>query len=100
MIVPQEDGPARYLMELDPGDLVQVRFVAFEFVRSEGWDLPIRPGEVLQLIEERSDGVMVARPDGSRIFVPEDCARLIGVQRAGPHLEAGPSPHRDVARGA
>lgn len=100
MIVPQGEGSTRYLVELEPGDLAQVRFVAFEFVRTEGWDLPIRPGEVLQLIEERSEGVIVARPDGSRIFVPQECARLIGVQKAGPHLESPGTRRRELLRNA
>lgn len=88
MIAFHQTRPAtRCLYDAAPGDLVEVGLIAFDFVRTACWHLAIRPGEILQCVERRPEGVLAARSDGSRVRVPHECARFIGVRHLEGHLD-------------
>jgi len=80
MIAPGPTPSPRYLEDSSPGDLFRVRLVAFEFVPWSCWNLAVRVGDLLFYMEKRSDGILVARPDGERLLIPQACTRFIGVQ--------------------
>jgi len=80
MIAPDPDSTPHYLENSASGDLLRVRLVPFEFVPWPCWHLKIRVGDLLLYFEKQADGVLVARPDGRQLLIPQDCTRFIGVQ--------------------
>lgn len=95
MISRARDKTPRSLSDASPGDVVRVRLIVFELVRSRCWDLPLREGDTLQLVDASDAGVVVSRLDGSRLVVPSECALFIGVET----IAAGaPSTEQPAAR--
>lgn len=91
MIARIPDSPPLCLADATPGDLVQVRLIVFELVRSRCWHLPLREGDTLRFVQSGDETVTVARLDGSQVDVPHECARFIGVQRLTAKREPEPA---------
>jgi hypothetical protein len=81
MNTPRRTPSGRYLEDTEPGDLVRVRLVAFEFVPFSCWDLRILVGDLLLHLDSSSEEMVLAHSDGRRFRIPRECARFIGVQR-------------------
>lgn len=79
MIARAPEPSPRCLSDAEPGDLVRVRLIVFELVRSRCWDLPLREGDMLQYIDGGGRDITVARLDGTRVLVPYECARFVGI---------------------
>lgn len=80
MIVPDHRMPTPSLAGLDLGDIVEIRVILFDLVRSHCWGMNIAVGDVVQCLGTKNGHVLVARADGSRTSVPEECAAFIGVE--------------------
>jgi hypothetical protein len=85
------ESPPLCLADAKPGDLVQVRLIVFELVRSRCWHLPLREGDTVRFVETGDEAVTVSRLDGTHLAVPSECARFIGVERIPVHEDA-PTP--------
>jgi hypothetical protein len=79
-MLPESRMPARSLASLELGDLVEIRVILFELVRSQCWGLRISEGDVVQCLGNGDGFVTVARADGSRTEISEECAAFIGVE--------------------
>lgn len=88
--------PPRCLSDSEPGDLLQVRLIVFELVRSRCWDLTLREGDLLRYIEDVEAGVAVSTLDGTRVTVPHECARFIGVRLLSQETRAAPRRERRI----
>jgi hypothetical protein len=80
VILRESRMPARSLASLELGDLVEIRVILFELVRSQCWGLRISEGDVVQCLGNGDGFVTVARADGSRTDISEECAAFIGVE--------------------
>jgi hypothetical protein len=62
------------------GDLVQLDALGEPPVSNGGVLLGLREGEVVQCLRNDAFGVLVVRPDGTRVLVPRSGARQVGVR--------------------
>jgi hypothetical protein len=91
VIVDNHATSPRCLSDSKPGDLLQVRLIVFELVRSRCWDLTLQEGDLLRYVEDVEGGIRISRLDGTRVTVPLECARFIGVRLV-------PQETRDIRR--
>lgn len=76
----QRNTPPRYLVEVTPGDRIQVRMLALEFLPHSYRTLRLRMGDELRHVERQIGGILVERSNGDRLLIPDDAARFIGVR--------------------
>lgn len=90
----------RTLADSSPGDLVRVELVRVGVTMPRcGWmDRHVRPGETLQCVDDGEAGLMLARSDGTRLMIPHDCARSVGVRFFRDHLSVPVDASGDGSR--
>lgn len=72
------------LADLSHGDLVRVghiRFLDEPDPRCRGVDL--RTGEVVRCVENADGAILLARSNGTRVLLPDSCARAVSVRLFG-----------------
>jgi hypothetical protein len=70
----------RYLAEAAPGDRLQVRMLALEFLPHSVSHLRLRMGDELRHVERQPDGILVEKPNGERLLIPDTAVQFIGVR--------------------
>jgi hypothetical protein len=79
MVIRSENPAEQRLVDMESGDLVQVTAVpGGEPIMVGG--IRLRAGEILQCIENSSEGILVARPDGARLMIDRSLADSVHVQ--------------------
>jgi hypothetical protein len=80
--------PSVTLIHTTFGDLVQVQDP--DAITVPGADAPteLRKGEVVQCLRNDEHGVLIARGDGSRMLVPVQSARTVGIRWFSESLES------------
>lgn len=86
MIAPSEPRSSRSLADSNPGDLLKVRLIAFEFASAPCWKIRLRAGDVIQCLDSDLERTIVARSNGDEVTIPEGCARFITVDTLQCHL--------------
>ena len=74
------DPGFRYLDQAGPGDRFQVRMTALEFLPQSMSHLPLPMGDEFRHVERHPDGVVVERPNGERLLIPDSAIQFIGVR--------------------
>jgi hypothetical protein len=73
--------PSVTLIHRSVGDLVQVHVQDRDVPSTPGaGPIRLRKGDVVQCLRNDEHGVLIARGDGSRILVPVQSARMVGIR--------------------
>lgn len=75
------ESPPRTLRDAQPGERLEVRLTLFEFAEAPCWAMDLEVGDRLHCLERSPAGILVAHSNGTRLRVPESCARFVAVQR-------------------
>lgn len=72
--------PSVTLIHTSIGDRVQVQHRDVPGGWGAAEPMELQPGEVVRCLRNDEDGVLIARDDGSRILVPVQSARKVGIR--------------------